>query len=487
MADYDPGHDYAATGLFDAVLERAHAHARAHLRSRNDQPIGAPATLAALRKALFRPLNAAPLAPGVVIDELVRDVAGGLHSMNTGRFYGWVNGGTLPASLAADWLTAVWDQNAAMATVSPAAAVVEEVVGGWLRELFHLPRGSSFALVTGTQMAHLTCLAAARHRQLAHLGWDVEARGLNGGPPVRVLTSSERHGSLDRAVRMLGIGRDNIIALPCDAEGRLAPEVLADALARHRGEAVIVSLQAGDLNIGAFDDFAALVPVAHAAGAWVHVDGAFGLWAAASPTHRAKTAAMETADSWSTDGHKWLNTPYDSGIAMVADAQAHRAAMSYRASYMIESDAREPMDYGPDWSRRARGFALYAALRELGRDGVAELIDRCCAMARDLVGGIGALPGAEVVWLPTLNQGLLRFPDPAPGASEADHDAHTDRVIARVNAGGEAFFGGTTWRGRRCMRVSVCGWQTGPADVARAIEAVRRQLQGATDGVRADA
>jgi len=463
--------------LFDDVLARTHHHARAHLQTRNDQPIGARATAAELRARLHRPLAGQGIAPQQVIDDLVADVAGGIHSMNTGRFFGWVNGGTLPASLGADWLTSVWDQNAAMFAVSPAAAIVEEVVGDWLKTIFNLPSHSSFALVSGTQMAHVTSLAAARHRLMKSRGWDVEAKGLNGAPPLRILTSSERHGSVDRAARLIGIGRDNIFPLACQDDGTLAPETLRVALAQHGDAAIIVSLQAGDLNIGAFDDFATLVPIAHAAGAWVHVDGAFGLWAAASATHCAKTRGLETADSWSTDGHKWLNTPYDSGIAMIADAEAHRAAMTYRASYMhVEGDVREEMDWGPDWSKRARGFPLYAALRELGRDGIAELIDRCCAMAKALVGGIAQLPGAELVWLPTLNQGLLRFPDPAPSATDADHDRHTDAMIARINASGEAFFGGTTWGGKRCMRVSVCGWQTQESDVERAIAAVRLAL-----------
>jgi glutamate/tyrosine decarboxylase-like PLP-dependent enzyme len=464
-------------GVFDTVLGVAARHALAHLQSRNDQPIAAPASAADLRARLGRGLVAEGVPATQVIDELVADVTGGLHGTNTGRFYGWVIGGALPASLAADWLTSAWDQNASMFAVGPAAAIVEEVVGDWLKAIFGLAPATSFALVTGTQMAHATCLAAARHRLLARRGWDVEAKGLNGGPALRILTSSDRHGSVDRAARLLGIGRDNIIALPCAADGALGAEVLRTALAEHHGAAVIVCLQAGDLHTGAFDDFAALVPIAHEAGAWVHVDGAFGLWAAASGRHADKTRGMAAADSWSTDGHKWLNTPYDSGIAMIADAEAHLGAMTYRASYMrSEPDARDQMDWGPEWSRRARGFALYAAIRELGRDGIAELIDRCCASARDLVAGIGSLPGAELVWLPTLNQGLVRFPDPSLDADGAAHDRRTDAVIARINAGGEAFFGGTTWRGRRCMRVSVCGWQTQASDVEQAIAAVAQAL-----------
>lgn len=462
---------------FDTILARTTQLALNHLHNRDAQPIGAQATAADLRARLMKPLLAEGTAPERVIEELVADVAGGLHNMNTGRFYGWVNGGVLPASLAADWLTSAWDQNAANYAVSPAAAIVEEVVGDWLKAIFNLPAQTSFALVTGTQIAHVTCLAAARHRLLQNRGWDVEAKGLNGAPPLRILTSSERHGSIDRAARLVGIGRDNIHPLPCQADGTLAPDVLRDALSQHSDAAIIVALNAGDLNIGAFDDFASLVPIAHAAGAWVHVDGAFGLWAAASPKHRAKTRGLELADSWSTDGHKWLNTPYDSGIAMIADHEAHAAAMTYRASYMLVADGvRDQMDWGPDWSRRARGFALYAAMRELGRDGIAELIDRCCDMAHALVTGIGALPGAKLIWEPTINQGLVRFLAPTPDATEEDHDRHTDAVIAAVNATGEALFGGTTWRGQRCMRVSVCGWQTDASDVERAIAAVRSVL-----------
>lgn len=462
---------------FDAILARAADHARAHLHARDALPIGAPATADDLRTRLALRLPDQGVDAGQVIDDLVAGVAGGLHSMNTGRFYGWVNGGVLPASLAADWLTSAWDQNAAVFAVSPAAAVVEEVVGGWLREIFNLPPQTSFALVTGTQVAHVTCLAAARHRLLINRGWDVEAKGLNGAPPLRILTSSERHGSINRAARLIGIGQDNVHSLPCQDDGTLAPDVLRAALAEHADAALIVALNAGDLNIGAFDDFASLVPVAHEAGAWVHVDGAFALWATASPTHSAKTRGLELADSWSTDGHKWLNTPYDSGIALVADPEAHSAAMSYRASYMVMADGvRDQMDWNPEWSRRARGFALYAAMRELGRAGIAELIDRCCAMAHALTVGIGALPGAELVWEPTINQGLVRFPDPRPGATAADHDARTNAVIARIHASGEALFGGTNWRGMRCMRISVCGWQTQPEDVTRVIEAVRAIL-----------
>ena len=266
-------------------------------------------------------------------------------------------------------------------------------------------------------------------------------------------------------------------ALPCDAQGRLAPETLAQALETNEEQPTIIVLHAGDLNIGAFDRFAELIPIARRCNAWVHVDGAFGLWAATSPRHRHLLCGVELADSWTNDGHKWLNTPFDCGYAFVADAQAHRAAFSHRTSYtQFVDDARDQIEWNPEWSRRGRGVPTYAALRQLGRNGIAELIERCCAHAHALVTRIGALPDAQVIWEPVINQGLVRFCDARPGASEQDHDRHTDAVIARITASGEAFFGGTTWRGKRCMRISVCNWQTSANDLDRAVAAAQRAL-----------
>jgi len=274
-------------------------------------------------------------------------------------------------------------------------------------------------------------------------------------------------------VRLLGLGKANMVDLPVDDDGRLLPATLAAGLDREADRPAIVLLQAGDLNTGAYDLFAELIPIAKRHGAWVHVDGAMGLWAAASPRLRHLLNGAELADSWATDGHKWLNVPYDCGYAFVRDPESHRASMSHRESYLIhDAEARDQMDWNPEWSRRARGFSTYAALRQLGREGVAALVERCCDHARALVLGIGALPGAEVVWEPQINQGLVRFLDPSTAATEADHDRRTDHVIARINASGEAFFGGTMWRGRRCMRVSVSNWRTSEADVVRVIRAV---------------
>ena len=459
---------------YQAALQHAFSYALQYLGNLQNMPVAATATYPELKSRLSHPLTDQGLAADKIIDDLIRDSKGGVLGSASGRFFGWVIGGSLPAALAADWITSTWDQNAALYATGPAEAVIEEIVGEWLKELLGLPAGASFGLVTGSQMAHFTCLAAARHDLLAHRGWDVERKGLAGAPEIRILTTDQRHGTIDRAVRMLGLGTDNILDLPCDAFGCLEPRVLEQALARQPDQPTIVLLQAGDLNIGAFDPFQELIPIAHRFGAWVHVDGAFGLWVGASPSRHELLKGVNEADSWVTDGHKWLNVPYDCGYAFVASPDAHHDSMSHRASYFAHAvEARDQIDWNPEWSRRGRGVATYAALRQLGRLGVADLIDRCCLFAHQLVTRIGALPGAEMVWEPRINQGLVRFLDPTPGAGEPDHDRRTEAIIEEILKTGEAFFGGTTWRGKRCMRVSVCNWQTNESDVDRTVAAVK--------------
>ncbi len=454
-------------------------HAVAYLESLDTRSVAATADLATLRKHLDKPLTENGSPAEEVISELVRDADGGLLGSAGGRFFGWVIGGSVPAALAADWLTAAWDQNAALYATSPAAAVAEEVAGNWLKQILSLPHQTSFALVTGCQMAHVTCLAAARHALLARQGWDVEEHGLYGAPAIRIISTAERHGSIERALHLLGMGRRHVIDLPADAQARLQPEVLEQALKNLAPSTpTIVLLQAGDVNSGSCDPFEELIPLAKLHGAWVHVDGAFGLWAAASPRYQHLVKGVQAADSWATDGHKWLNVPQDCGYAFVADPVSHRASLTHRAPYItLNADARDEMDWNPEWSRRARGFATYAAIRQLGRQGIADLIERCCHHAHAIVMGIGKLPGAEVVWEPTLNQGLVRFLDPRPGATDKDHDHTTEEVIAAILKSGEAFFGGTTWRGRRAMRVSVCSWQTSEDDVKRVVSAVAKVLR----------
>ena len=458
-------------------LETSYHHALSFLENLDHTSVSATVDVDTLRQRLGKPLSNQSVAPEQVIRELVQDVEGGLIGSASGRFFGWVIGGSLPAALAADWLTSTWEQNAALYACSPAAAVVEEVAGRWLKEILGLPGQASFALVSGCQMAHATCLAAARHSLLAERGWDVERRGLYEAPPIRILSSVQRHGSFERAIRLLGLGQQQLKELPSDFQDRLDLKALEHSLEVGPSSPTIVLLQAGDINIGAFDDFENLIPLAKRHGAWVHVDGAFGLWAAASPRYRHLLKGVAEADSWATDGHKWLNVPFDCGYAFIAHPEAHRASMSHRSSYLIHDDvARDEIDWNPEWSRRARGFPTYAALRQLGRDGVANLIEDSCRHAHTLVTQIGSLPGAEMVWEPVINQGLVRFLDPSANATEADHDRRTDEIISAIAAKGEAFFGGTTWRGRRAMRVSVCNWRTSDQDVARAVRSVARVL-----------
>ncbi|MGV2290495.1 aminotransferase class V-fold PLP-dependent enzyme [Trinickia sp. YCB016] len=458
------------------VLARAAAHAQRYLDRLNERPVGATVTADQLRQRLGGALPGKSSDPADVIDALVAHTEGGLLASTGGRFFGWVIGGALPVALAADWLTSTWDQNAASVACSPAEAVIEEICGAWLKELLGLPATASYAFVTGCQMAHTTALAAARHTLLAKRGIDVERQGLAGTPPLRLLMSENRHESISRSARLLGIGTDAITLLPVEDDGALKLDALAAAL-RASDRPTAVCLQAGDLNTGAFDAFNEACELAHSAGAWVHVDGAFGLWAATSERHRHFLAGVERADSWATDGHKWLNLPFDNGFVFVADSEAHRAVFTMETSYSAASQgAREQRDWTPEWSRRGRAVSCYAAIRALGREGIGEMVARCCEHATQLVDGLAALPGVEVLARPRINQGLVRFLD-----RDGAHDARTDATIAAIQASGVAWFGGTTWRGKRAMRISVCNWRTTDDDVRRTLDAVaqivRRQAQ----------
>ncbi len=464
------------SSAFHPVLTKALESALRYLDHLPETHVAATVTADELRQRLNKVLPAEGTAPEDVLDDLIRDTSGGILNSAGGRFFAWVIGGSLPSALAADWMTSTWDQNAGIYACGPAAAVVEEVAGAWLKDLFALPPTASVGFVTGCQMAHFTALAAARHAVLQQHGWDLAEDGLQGAPVIRVLTGDQVHASVPRALRFLGLGKRQLQLLPTDQEGKLPPHVLEAAL-QSSTQPTIVVLQAADVNTGTFDDFEALVPIAKNSKAWVHVDGAFGLWAAASARYAHLTRGMGLADSWATDGHKWLNVPYDSGLAIVRDTAAHRAAMSVQASYMpMGGGVRDQVDWNPEWSRRARGFAAYAALRELGRNGVARLVEGCCDAAMGIVEGLGKLPGVEVVAMTGFNQGLVRFLSPVAGATESDHAAHTDAVIAKIQAQGGAYFGGTTWRGTRAMRISVSNFRTGPEEVARTVEAVRAAL-----------
>jgi glutamate/tyrosine decarboxylase-like PLP-dependent enzyme len=420
-----------------------------------------------LRRRLGGALPDGPSEATAVLDELVAGAGPGVVRSQSPRYFGFVIGGSLPAALTADWLASAWDQNAGGYVVGPSAAVMAEVAGRWLLELLGLPAGASFAFVTGSQMAHVTCLAAARQHVLAARGWDAAEQGLAGAPPVRVLAGELRHVTIDRAVRLLGLGTAAIRTVPVDDRGRMDAGALRAALAAEEGPAIVCA-QAGEVNSGAFDPFDAICDAAADAGAWVHVDGAFGLWAAATPRLRHLVAGVERADSWATDAHKWLNVPYDSGLAFCARPEPHRAAMAYVASYLMHSGGgeRDDADWTPEFSRRARATPVYAALRALGRSGVEELVDRCCDCAARFARRLGEAPGVEILEPVVLNQVLVRFGD----------DAVTDAVLRAVQEEGTCWMSGTTWRGRRAMRISVSNWATTAGEVDRSVEAIRAVL-----------
>ena len=460
-----------------ATLDLAVHAAKNWLEQLDNRSVAAIDSADTLRKKLGVKLNQMGVAPELVIDDLVEATKNGLLGSAGGRFFAWVIGGSLPSALAADWLVSTWDQNAALYACSPAASVVEEIAGEWIKELLDLPRESSFSFTTGCQLAHFTCLAAARAAVLRKCGWDVNEVGLFGAPAIRVLTSEQRHGSVDRAVRYLGLGNRSLQALKTDDGGRILVDRFRETLTQSHAPTIVV-LNAADLNVAAFDAFDQIIPLAKAAGAWVHIDGAFGLFARASEQKHYLTKGIELADSWATDCHKWLNVPFDCGVAIVRDRDSHREAMTISASYIApESEARDQIDWNPEWSRRARGFSVYAALRELGKSGVADLVDRTSAHCFKIVTELGKLPGVEVLCVPQLNQGLVRFLHPSANATEADHAARTREVIAAINKSGEAFFSATMWNGKHAMRVSVVNWRTTDEDVERTIRAVRAVIE----------
>jgi glutamate/tyrosine decarboxylase-like PLP-dependent enzyme len=375
-------------------------------------------------------------------------------------------------ALAADWLVSTWDQNAGIHVISPLAAALEEIAARWLLELFDLPRECGVGFVTGCQMAHFTCLAAARHGVLRRAGWDVETDGVHGAPRIHVVASAEAHVTVDVSLRYLGLGTRALVAVGCDEQGRLCVDRLREVLPTLDGP-VIVCAQAGNVNTGAFDALRDIAGLARSHGAWLHVDGAFGLWARASADRRSLADGIELADSWATDAHKWLNVPYDSGVAIVRHAQDHRAAMTATAAYLIQTGGaeRDAVDWCPEFSRRARGVPVHAALRVLGRDGVAGLVDRCCARARQFAELLSAAAGVRVINDVVLNQVLVRF---------GEDDAMTRKVIEGVQQEGTCWVSGTTWHGQAAMRISVSNWATDEADVTASVAAmlrVHRHLQ----------
>jgi glutamate/tyrosine decarboxylase-like PLP-dependent enzyme len=449
------------------LLERAAAIAAAYRASLPDRRVTPVLGVDDVIDRLGVDLPSSPTPPGEVIEMLAAAVEGGLMANAGPRYFGFVIGGSLPAATAADVLASGWDQCAFNAVLSPAAAAAESVAGRWLKDLLGIPSTASVGFVTGAQAANTAGLAAGRHQVLADADWDVEVQGLQGAPRVRVVASVERHATVDRSLRLLGLGNDSIVPVAADANGAIDLTDLARVLSDLPGDGAdpIVCLQAGNVNTGACDDLSAAIPLVRERGGWVHVDGAFGLWAAASPTTRHMARGMELADSWGCDGHKWLNLPYDSAFAFCAYPEVATRAMSYTAPYLTGSGAVTGMaDLTAESSRRARGFAAWAALRELGTDGVVDLVDTCCALARRFADGLSA-GGAEIVNEVVLNQVLVDFgggPD------------RMDRIVEAVQHDGTCWLGATTWRGRRLMRISVSNHSTCDEDIDRSVEAVLR-------------
>jgi glutamate/tyrosine decarboxylase-like PLP-dependent enzyme len=454
-----------------AALDAAHAAAIRFLEGLESRPVGAKAGAAEMREAFGGALPEEGEPAAQVVEELARRADPGLSGTAGPRFFGFVIGGSVPAAVGADWLTSAWDQNAGLFVLSPAAAIAEETVKLWLTQLFGLPEGTSMGAVTGGQMANTTCLAAARHAVLEKAGWDVEAQGLQGAPRVTILAGEQAHITVYGALRLLGFGDASVTKVAADGQGRMKPDALQNAMQGLQGP-VIICAQAGDVNTGAFDPLGEIVAIARArANVWVHVDGAFGLWAAATPKHRHLTAGLAGADSWATDAHKWLNVPYDCGLAFVKDASAHRAAMARSAAYLQRSTTdRDNYEWTPEFSRRARGFTLYAALRSLGRKGVVEMIDRCCSHARLFAELLSAAPGVHVLNEVVLNQVLVAFE--RDGATQAENDQRTREVIARVQRDGTCWLSGTVWNGRALMRISVSNFSTSEEDVRRSAAAI---------------
>jgi glutamate/tyrosine decarboxylase-like PLP-dependent enzyme len=442
--------------LFRQVAE----YAADFIETLPERPVRERADVDELYAALGGPLPAEGMDDRAVLASLVEAADPGLVASQSGRYFGFVVGAALPAAVSADWLTSAWDQNAGGYVLAPSALVVEEIVRGWLAELFGLPSTVSAGFVTSCQMAHVTALAAARHQVLAQAGWDVAQDGLAGAPAIRVVVGEKRHITIDRALRLLGIGASSLVVVPSDDQGRMIAEELPELV----GAPTIVCGQVGEVNTGACDDLEAIADAVEGTGAWFHVDGAFGLWAGASDQLRHLVRGVERADSWATDCHKWLNVPYDSGIAFCAHPDAHRAAMSVTASYLVMQEdprRRDAVNWTPEFSRRARGFAVYAAVRALGREGVAELVERSCARAR-LFAELLEANGATILNDVVLNQVLVRFGD----------GETTKGVIQRVQEDGTCWLGGTEWQAEHAMRISVSSWRTTREDVERSAAAI---------------
>jgi glutamate/tyrosine decarboxylase-like PLP-dependent enzyme len=451
---------------YDAALTRAHEHALTFLRALPDRLVGPSASFEELVSALNGPLPDGPQDPSAVIDDLVARMTPGLLAVGGPRYFGFVIGGTLPAALAADWLVSTWDQNSALHIMSPAVSALETCTARWILDALGLPAASSVGFVTGAHTANVTALAAARHEVLRRARWDVEALGLQGAPPLTVIAGEEAHASIAAACRLIGVGSKPIIRVATDAQGRMRPDALEWALSATSGP-TIVCAQAGNVNTGACDPLTDVGELVRERGAWLHVDGAFGLWAAASPRLQDRVAGVEQADSWATDAHKWLNVPYDSGLVIIRHAAAHRAAMSQTAAYLTpaEGEQRDGADWVLEASRRARVVPIYAVIRSIGRAGLAELLDRCCRLAERMAHLLREVAGVHVLNDVVLNQVLVRF-------ISSSGENTTTRVIAAIQQAGVCWCGGTVWAGEPAMRISISNWRTTEHDIDRAAASI---------------
>ena len=452
------------------LLRRTAEIAGDFLDSLEDRPVFPRDSLEDVAEALGGRFPDAPTDPLEVVELLAHEVDRGVVATAGSRYYGYVTGSALPATIGADWLTTIWDQCAGLGALGPSAMVVEEIAGDWLKDIFDLPDDASFAITTGCQMAHVTALAAARHHVLIQRGWDVREGGLAGSPPIAVVVGALRHVTVDRALRLLGIGSSQLVVVPADAQGRMPPDGLRAALAEIEAP-VIVCAQAGEVNTGSYDPFPEIVEIVRQTDAWLHVDGAFGLWVAASPERRHLVHGVTAADSWATDGHKWLNVPYDCGLMFCTQPASHNASMTMKASYFEGQGkwVRDAVDWTPESSRRGRAFTVYAALRSLGREGLADLVDRCCDLATRFARGVEQLAGCELLNDVVINQVLFRFED----------DESTLAILEAVQQSGEAWMGGTSWDGRAAIRVSVSSWRTTEADIDRTVAAFEAALVAA--------
>jgi len=454
----------------ESLAQRAAAHASDYLATIRERTVRATLSGEELRELLGGPLPARKDDPIRVIDMLAEAGRKGTVASQGPRYFGFVTGGSIPAAIVADWLVSAWDQNAQVFVMSPIAAVVEQIVADWLKELFGLPTSWSVGFVTGAQMASFTALLTARHELLRHEGWDVERHGLFGAPPIEVIASDEAHRTIFSALRMCGLGAERVRRVETDAQGRMRPDRLAPILRSGRGPCIVCA-QIGNVNTGAADPIAEMASLTRERGAWLHVDGAFGLWAATSETRRHWVAGIERADSIATDGHKWLNVPYDSGIVLTAHPESHQESLLMPAHYIqMTPGERDPRAFTPDESRRARALPMYAALRVLGREGVSEIVDRCCTLATRMAARLARHRGVRILNDVVLNQVLVECRPPQ--GDDAAAAALTEHVITRVQDEGTCWVGGTKWQGHVAMRISISNWSTTAQDVDRSAAAI---------------